>query len=255
MVGYRQKIESLLPVGLRLSAMSAGWIADTIARLPHSSGTRQQYLHVLSLFLDYAVAHGYIASNPARERALVRRPRTNKPRAVWKDTPADLALVNAAPEPYRSYFALVHATGAERDAALAMVRRDIDLATNTVHIPGTKTATRDRRGVPLEAWAVPILAAHCRGLLPDAPLFPTITRSQVNRAHIAARTVAKLGGYQLRDARHSYAVRALLRGEPLWKVSKWLGHSNVAITAKVYTQFGLDEALEALGRSSARVAK
>ena len=62
---------------------------------------------------------------------------------------------------------------------------------------------------------------------------------------MAARTVAKLAGYQLRDARHSYAIRALLRGEPLWKVSKWLGHSNMAITAKVYAQFDLDDALAA----------
>lgn len=252
---YRQKITRLLPDGMRLTAMSSGWIADTIAQLPFTSGTRQQYLHVFTLFLDYAVAHRYLPANPGRERALVRRPKSNKPRAVWKDIADDLALVNAAREPLRSFFALVHATGAERDAALAIRRKDIDLTAATVHIPGTKTATRDRRGVPIESWALPMLKAHCAGLLPDAPLFPTLSREIVNRAHVAARTVAKLDGYQLRDARHSYAVRALLRGEPLWKVSKWLGHSNVAITAKVYTQFGLDEAMESLGRGIALASK
>lgn len=245
---YRQKIEALVADGMRSSELTAGWITDTIAALPHSPGTKKQYLHVLSLFLDYLVGHRVLASNPVHQRGLVRRPKNNKPRKLWKDAADDLRLVNAAPEPFRSYFALVHGSGAERDAALAMRRRDVDTKTWLLHIPGTKTETRDRTGVPLEAWAQPIVAAHCTGLLPDAPLFPGLDSRSVNRAHQEARTAAKLDGYQLRDARHSYAIRALLRGEPLWKVSKWLGHANMAITAKVYAQFNLDDALEALGR-------
>lgn len=244
-VGYAQKIRSMIPAGMKSSALTAGWITDTIAALAHSPGTKKQYLHVLSLFVDYLVGHRVLPSNPVHQRGLVRRPKNNKPRRMWKNEADDRRLVDAAPSPYREYFALVHASGAERDAALAMTRRDIDTTTWMLHIPGTKTETRDRTGVPLEAWARPILALYVKALLPDAPLFPMLTRAGVNHAHQDARVVAKLPGYQLRDARHSYAIRALLRGEPLWKVSKWLGHSNMAITAKVYAQFDLDDALTA----------
>jgi integrase len=248
---YRGKVDRIIPADLTVAQFTPGWVRDTIAALPVTSGTKGQYLHVLTSLADYCVAHGHLESNRLRERGLVPRHRTNAPRVLWKEEADDVRLVNAAPEPERSYFALVHATGAERDAALVMVRRDLDLDAATCHIPGTKTRTRDRRGVPIEPWALPILRAHVAGLLPDAPLFPGLTRDHLNRAHRAARTVAKLDGYQLRDARHSYAVRAILRGEPIWKVSKWLGHANLGITARVYTQFNLADALDAIGAPNA----
>lgn len=232
---YRGKIARIVPPDLTVAQFTPGWVRDTLAALEMTSGTKAQYLHVLTALADYCVAHGHLEANRLRERGLVPRYRTNAPRVVWKTEEEDQRLVNAAPEPFRSYFALVHATGAERDAALSMRRRDVDLDEWTVHIPGTKTRTRDRRGVPVEAWARPIVAAHCRGLLPDALLFPTLRRDAVNRAHQEAREAVELAGYQLRDARHSVAVRAILRGEPLWQVSKWLGHANLGITARVYT--------------------
>ena len=244
---YKGRITTLVGTSLPSAAVTEGWVTDRIATLPHSGTTKGLYLAALTLFLDYCVAHRAIPTNPARNRALVKRPKTNGPRTVWKSAADDLRLVNAAPEPYRAYFALVHGTGAERDAALAMRRRDVDLTAWTVHIPGTKRKTRDRRGVPVDPWARPLVAAHCKGLLPDAPLFPTLRRTMVNAMHVEARTAAKLDGYELRDARHSFAVRHLLAGTPLWKVSKWLGHATVKTTAEVYTRFDLDAALEHLG--------
>lgn len=247
---YRGKVGRIIPDDLTVSQFTPGWVRDTLAALPVSSGTRAQYLHVLTSLADYCVAHGYLAANRLRERGLVPRHKTNAPRVTWKTAADDQRLVGAAPEPYRTYFALVHGTGAERDAALMMRRRDVDTADWTVHIPGTKSRTRDRKGVPVDAWARPIVAAHCRGLLPDALLFPDISRAQVNRQHLAARAAAKLDGYQLRDARHSFAVRHILAGTPLWQVSKYLGHANLGITAKVYTQFELEAAMAVLGNTT-----
>lgn len=239
MAAYEQKVRAVLGDGVKLTALSAGWVTDRLATLPYTPATVRQYAHALSLFCRYLKGHRLLAENPVRD---VDLPRGTNTRAVWKPEADDRRLVDAAPEPFRSYFALVHATGAERDAALAMVRRDLDLTAATAHIPGTKNKNRDRKGVPIEPWALPILTAHVRGLLPDAALFPTLSRNTVNKAHREARTAAKLPGYQLRDARHSYAVRAVLRGEPIWKVSKWLGHANIGITAGVYAQFDLEAA-------------
>lgn len=242
---YAQKVRALLDETVRVTDLTPGWVTDRLATLPHTPATVRQYAHALSLFCRYLRGHRLLDSNPVRD---VDLPRGTGKRAIWKTEAEDRRLVDAAPEPLRSYFALVHSTGAERDAALAMVRRDLDLTAGTCHIPGTKTRTRDRKGVPIEAWALPILRAHVAGLLPDAPLFPTLTRRAIASAHVDARTAAKLPGYQLRDARHSVAVRAILRGEPIWKVSKWLGHANIGITAGVYAQFDLEAAQAELNR-------
>ena len=243
---YRYKLARLIPGPLMAHAVHEGWLIDLLATQPVSGTTKGIDLGVLALFFDYCYAKKALTSNPARNRSLVKRPRTNPPRKVWKTVADDLKLVNAAPEPFRSYFALVHATGADRDSALNMTRSDVNTTTWTVHIPGTKRATRDRAGVPVEAWAHPILLRHMKGMMPDAPLFPGLRRTVVNYAHRDAREAAKLTGYQLRDARHSYAVRAILRGEPLWKVSKWMGHANEKTTATIYTQFELADALAML---------
>jgi integrase len=243
---YERQVRVLITDKLKAKDITAGWVVDRIAKLPHSGSTRSMYLAALTLFLDYVVAHGGMPDNPARNRSVVRRPKPNKPRTMWKSIADDLRLVNAAPEPYRTFFALVHSTGSERDAALHMIRSDVDLTTGTIRIRGTKRATRDRIGVPIEPWALPMVATVCKTLLPDAPLFPDLRRTMVNQMHKDAREAVKLDGYQLRDARHSYAVRAILRGEKLWKVARWLGHSNVKVTAEVYTQFQLQDALDML---------
>ncbi len=248
LASYEQKVRALLgDAPPTRSALTAGWVMDRVGSLTHTAATVRQYAHAFSLFCQYLEAHELLPENPVRR---VRLPRGTNKRTVWKSIDEDLRLVNATHEPLRSFFALVHATGAERDAAMVMVRSDLDLTAATCHVPGTKTKSRDRKGVPIESWALPILTAHCKGLLPDAPLFPGITRHAISHGHLDARRVAKLPGYQLRDARHSYAVRAILRGEPLWAVSKWLGHANIGITASVYAHFDLEAALSELNRST-----
>ena len=245
---YEQKVRTLLGAGRKVTELTAGWVTDQLATLPHTPATVRQYAHALSLFCRYLKGHRLLSDNPVRD---VDLPKGTNKRVRWESEANDRRLVDSAPEPFRAYFALVHSTGAERDAALVMVRGDLDLTALTAHIPGTKNRNRDRKGVPIEAWALRILSQHCTGLLPDAPLFPTLTRRMVNTAHVDARTAAKLPGYQLRDARHSYAVRAILRGEPIWKVSKWLGHSNIGITASVYAQFDLEAAQAELNQHAA----
>lgn len=248
MAAYEQKVRTMLGDGdLRLSTLTGGWLMDRLADLEMTPATVRQYAHAFSKFAQYLKAHRLIDENPVKGIPL---PKGTAKRTLWKSEADDLKLVDAAPEPFRSYFALVHATGAERDAALAMVRSDLDLTAATCHIPGTKNRNRDRKGIPIEPWALPILTRHVRGLMPDAPLFPTLHRSMISLEHRRATAAAKLTGYQLRDARHSYAVRAILRGEQIWKVSKWLGHANIGITASVYANFELEDAMNELNRNA-----
>ncbi len=243
---YAMQVRAVLPEGARVMEITTGVLRDGLAALAVSSATRRNYLAALQSFCGYLVAHDLLATSPAADTIRLPRPKKGKPRTMWMTGAEDARLCWAAPSPFREYFALVHGTGAERSAALMMTRADIDLDRWECHIPGTKTATRDRSGIPIDVWARPILGPYVRAVL-SGPLFPTLSRDAVNRAHVDARTAAGLPDYQLRDARHSVAIRWLVADNvPMWDVAERLGHADMAMATKVYTKTVLREAAKRL---------
>lgn len=252
---YRRQVAAVLPEGARVSAITSGVIRDGLAALDVTSGTRSTYFAAVSSFCHYLVGHDLLPAHPMAEKSKVPRPRKNKPRTTWMTAAEDERLCCAAPSPYREYFALVHGTGAERNAALAMTRADVDLDRWEVHIPGTKATTRDRHGIPVDAWARPLLAGYVRSVL-SGPLFPTLSKYLVNMQHLDARKAAGLTGYQLRDARHSVAIRWLVADQvPVWDVAERLGHADASMVLKVYTKTVLREAAKRLGVAMAVTLK
>lgn len=244
---YRMQVAAVLPTRGLVSAITAGVIRDGLAALEVSSATRRNYLAAVQSFCGYLVSHDLLKSDPTADQRKLPRPKKGKPRTTWMTRAEDERLCLAAPSPLREYFALVHGTGAERNAALAMTRADIDLERGECRIPGTKTETRDRRGVPIDPWALAILRPYVRQVM-RGPLFPTLSKWLVNRGHAAARTAAGLDGYQLRDARHSVAIRWLVQdGVPIYDVAERLGHADMGMAVKVYTKTVLREAAKRLG--------
>lgn len=65
--------------------------------------------------------------------------------------------------------------------------------------------------------------------------------------HEMAKT-AKVRRIRLHDARHSCGTAMHLRGVPLAVISKWLGHADAAITARLYVH-SQDDALIAAGKT------
>lgn len=245
---YQMQVRAVLPAGGTVASITTGAIRDGLARLAVSPATKRNYLAAVQSFVGYLVAHDLLPENPTRDAHKLPRPKKGKPRTVWMTAKEDEALCLAAPSPYREYFALVHGTGAERNAALAMTRADVDLARQEVRIPGTKTATRDRSGVPVDAWAWAILAPYVKTVL-RGPLFPTLSKWLVNRMHPTCRKAAGLDpSYSLRDARHSVAIRWLVLDKvEIWDVAERLGHADMSMAIKVYTKTVLREAAKRLG--------
>jgi integrase len=245
---YRMQAEAVLPAGARVSAITTGAIRDGLAALDVSAATKRNYLAAVSSFCTYLVAHDLLPVSPAADGARLPRPKKGKPRTVWMTAAEDERLCKSAPSPYREYFALVHGTGAERGAALAMTRDDVDMARQEVRIRGTKTATRDRSGVPVDPWAWAILAPYVKTVL-RGPLFPTLSKWLVNRMHPTCRAAAKLDlTYSLRDARHSVAIRWLVLDKvEIWDVAERLGHADMSMAIKVYTKTVLRDAAKRLG--------
>jgi integrase len=246
-VMYEMQVRAVLPDGARVTGITTGAIRDGLAALEVKPATARNYLAAVQSFVGYLVAHDLLPSDPTADARKLPRPKKGKPRTTWMTRAEDARLCLAAPSPLRQYFALVHGTGAERNAALAMTRADVDMERAEVRIPGTKTDTRDRRGIPVDAWAWAILKPYVRGVL-SGPLFPTLSKWTVNQAHVEARTAAGLDGYQLRDARHSVAVRWLVQdGVPMWEVAERLGHADMSMAVKVYTKTVLRDAAKRLG--------
>lgn len=244
---YEMQVRTVLPTGGRVTSITTGGIRDALAALDVSPATRRNYLAAVQNFCGYLVAHDLLATDPTADPKKLPRPKKGKPRTTWMTRAEDERLCLAAPCPFREYFALVHGTGAERNAALRMTRSDIDLERGECHIPGTKTATRDRYGIPIDPWALAILRPYVRSIM-AGPLFPTLTKWPVNKAHMEARTAAGLKGYQLRDARHSVAIRWLVQdGVPIWEVAERLGHADMTMAVKVYTKAVLRDAAKRLG--------
>lgn len=243
---YEMQVRAVLPAGGRVTSITTGSIRDALGALDVSPATRRNYLAAVQSFCGYLVAHELLDTDPTADPKRLPRPKKGRPRTVWMTRQEDERLCLAAPSPLREYFALVHGTGAERNAALAMTRSDIDLERGECRIPGTKTATRDRRGIPIDAWALAILQPYVRHVV-SGPLFPTLSRWIVNRGHAEARAAVGLTDYQIRDARHSVAIRWLVQDHvPIWEVAERLGHADMTMAVKVYTKTVLRDAAKRL---------
>ena len=112
-------------------------------------------------------------------------------------------------------------------------QRDIDFERREIRAAGTKTLARDRI-VRVAEWALPYVEDHSRGLRPNDRLFPGIDRWSTSDAHREACARLGIGDYQIRDQRHSYAVRAARAGTPAELSSKQLGHANAVLVLEVY---------------------
>ena len=140
----------------------------------------------------------------------------------------------------QGYNALLHGAGVEVSVGLAITVRDFRKEDKEVHAPGTKTYNRDRV-VRVAEWALPFVIACAEGRAPHEKLFATIpTRWVANEAFnlaiepLVAAEPAIFDDYWMRDARHTFAVRAIRAGTPPDVVARQLGHKDATLVLKVY---------------------
>jgi integrase len=107
-----------------------------------------------------------------------------------------------------------------------------------VHIAGTKTETRDRHDALIESWARPYLTKHLKGKLPASRLWTGISRYQAHWHHKGACEALGIKDYTLRDARHSWAVRARKQGRSFEAIAEQLGNTVYQVST-VYAAFKL----------------
>ncbi|HEV8178251.1 MAG TPA: tyrosine-type recombinase/integrase [Gemmatimonadales bacterium] len=233
---YLTQVRTLIPADTPFltSHATPGRMDAWLNRLEVASPTRRRYFAAAQSFFRYLIQVKTLARSPLAD---LDRPRDGEARADWWLPQADMQrLCESCHEPFRTLFALMYGTGIEVSVACGMRRKQVDTKRREIFAPGTKTHNR-KRTVRVAEWAWPFIEAHLRGMLPEAPMFPGMQRGTARYQHERATERVDLQGYQLRDSRHSYAVRAAKAGTPPEIIARQLGHKDAVMVLKVYGRF------------------
>jgi len=232
---YKLYARSLIPEGKRFprSALTHERLIQWLASRPVGRSTKRKYHAAMSGFCEYLRSIGILQRNPMRD---VKAPSPAPARMSNLESADVLRLIEAQSAPYNVLSALMHGTGIEVSVALGLKRRDVDPLRREIRARGTKTRTRDRIAKVAE-WAWPMIEKHISLLTPNAQLFPGINRWTASDKHREACVALEIEDYQLKDSRHTYAVRAIRAGAAFEVVARQLGHVDTTMVVKVYGRF------------------
>ena len=130
---------------------------------------------------------------------------------------------------YKDYYLFLLYSGCRRAEGVGIMWQDIDLSKNILHIRGTKTLGSDRY-IPISSKLKQIILDNKNA---SDRLFP-YTTNQVTKAFQRLQKKYKLD-YTLHSLRHTFATRCLESDVSIRVVQKWLGHSRIDTTSKIYT--------------------
>ena len=229
---------------------------------PLSNATINTLFASLSAAYSYFIEQGWCSENPLkfiRDLEVAERP------FLWLQSAGEVQkLLAACNENIRTLVAVLVGTGMRLDEALHLMWTDIDLQHRVIHVH------RGRRGAPKSGRLrhVPIfdsvlsvlremkLAKGNNTLLWPGAKVDEKTKEQLPRnktsvfrpfkAAVLRSGVAK--NLRIHDLRHTFAGLFLASGGDIFKLSKILGHSSVAITQQVYAHLHPDAFAEDYSR-------
>ena len=225
---------------------------------PLSNATINTLFASLSAAFSYFVEQGWCAENPLKfvdALEVADRP------FVWLQSAGDVQkLLGACNDNIRTLVAVLVGTAMRLDEALHLRWVDVDLAHRVIHVH------RGRRGAPKSGRLrhVPIFDSVLTVLreMKLTLVWPGTTCDQFGeqrprsksavfrpfKAAVLRAGVAK--SLRIHDLRHTFAGLFLASGGDIFKLSKILGHSSVAITQKVYAHLHPDAFAEDYSRVS-----
>jgi len=228
---------------------------------PLSPGTIRRVHAVLRSALNTAVRRRLIPYSPAEHIELApENPKRPKP---WSVGESRLFLDHVATDRLAPLYELMLTTGLRRGEAIGLRWEDVDLEGSAlfviqqiteVHgraVVGTPKTKRGTRLVPLDAETVSMLRRHREAqdlervawgpAWNEAGLVFTredgrLLRPEYATRHFQALAAAMgLPAIRLHDLRHTHASLALAAGVEMKVVSERLGHSQISVTADLYT--------------------
>ncbi len=228
---------------------------------PLSPSTIRRVHAVLRSALNTAVKRRLIPYSPAEHIELApENPKRPKP---WTVSESQLFLDRVATDRLAPLYELMLTTGLRRGEAIGLRWEDVDLEGSAlfviqqiteVHghpVVGTPKTKRGARLVPLDGETVSMLRRHREAqdlervawgpAWNEAGLVFTREDGRLLRPEYATRhfqaLAAEMGlpAIRLDDLRHTHASLALAAGVEMKVVSERLGHSQISVTADLYT--------------------
>jgi len=277
---YRLRIRGCALSSMRLIDIRAAHVQSFYnGLLERYSVTTVRNAHkLMTNFFLYCVKADILMKSPLGAVELPRAPRQSDTNAALRDE--DVAklrqAVNDNPDSFIFVFAVF--TGLREGEALALTFKDIDWENNVIRVNKTvKYLTVDGRYKPVlsdaktrdSVRAVPILDA-VSGLLrthiqrekekyfrlgirftPDSLVFSSSTgvyRESSNLRRALSRLCKRydIPETTFHSLRHTFCTILAKQNVPLKTASELMGHSNIAITAKIYTHVDDDEKRRAI---------
>jgi integrase len=241
---YSHAVRLLVPAGRPFpkALLTRRRLSEWMAQMDGAAATKHHRWSALRHFIAFLLERQVLSENPAEG---VKRPKLPDPRLHYLDSPMDcIRLAERQPQPFADFSILIHGTGADVSPALKIRRRDVDVEHKEAFCPGTKNFNR-KRVMRVADWAWPYIEPRIARLGPNDLLFAPdeIDRYKQWRVHkeaaasLVAEGYAVYAGYTPRDARHTYAVRAIRAGVPAEVVGRQLGHKDGRMVTKVYGRF------------------
>ena len=228
---------------------------------PLSPATIRRVHAVLRSALNTAVKRRLIPYSPAEQVELApENPKRPKP---WTATQCQTFLRDVAADRLANLYDLILVTGMRRGEAIGLRWEDVDLEgqclfvvqqITEVHgraVVGTPKTKRGTRLVPIDNGTVAMLRRHREmqdvertawgpawndaGLVFTREDGRTLRPEYATRHFQALAEAAGLPPIRLHDLRHTNASLALQAGVDMKVVSERLGHSQMSITADLYT--------------------
>ena len=125
--------------GEPVATITAAEIDDWLRSLPVSAVTRNHYRRLIVLAFNFAIGRGYAASNPAKETAKAREPKT-KP-GIFTVEQATALLVNASPE-ILPYIAIGLFAGLRRAEIERLDWSEIDFDSGHIEVTTEKSKSK-----------------------------------------------------------------------------------------------------------------
>lgn len=188
----------------------------------------------LKWILDYCVKKEYIKDNPFKE---LKQLKNGNIRIRWMDEAEIDLLLSKCDEvgdfSLKDLILVGVNTGFRKGNLERLTAKDI----GEVRI----TASKTKSGRPYDVPISPALQPVINKLIQRSPTGPLLDTSGLDKRFrkVAKRAELYLGranpeNVTIHTLRHTFAALYLKRGGDIYKLSKLLGHSSIAITEKVY---------------------
>lgn len=208
---------------------------DDRTRAEISKGSIHTELGHLRSALRYAEKVGMIERAPH-----IWRPEKPMPKERFLTHDEIIRLIDAASAPHiRLAITLLLGTAGRVGAILDLEWTRVDFDRGIINLRLDDQATRKGRAiVPMNGMTRAALQTAHHAALSDYVVEYAADRvKSIRKGFQNACERANLEGVTIHTLRHSAAVHMVSAGVPMSKVSQYLGHSNTAITERVYARF------------------